>query len=354
MKKRFILHIDMDYFFAQIEERENPWLKEKIVIVGSDPRQGKGRGVVSTCNYKARKFGIKSGMAISRAYKITPNAIFLPVNMKHYKCVSMSIFEIVKKAVKTNWIEQISLDEAYIDITNIAKNFKQCLLFGEKIKTKILKKENLTCTVGISENKFLAKIACNLVKPNGITAISLKEGQKIIDEMKISVIPGIGPKTKKIIEKYFHKDELIIKEAKKIKKQDLINLIGKRGFSFYENFRGEDYTEVKAKEAIKSIGKEYTFQEDTKNAKKIISVFKKLIARVVEEIEIKNLKIKTIVVICRFENFKKTTKQKNFNLSHYNKEILYKESIPLLLKVIINNNKKIRLIGFRAIIKEKI
>ncbi len=351
MKKRFILHIDMDYFFAQIEERENSWLKDKIVIVGANPKKGKGRGVVSTCNYKARSYGIMSGMPISKAYKITPHAIFLPVNMKHYISVSMSIFKIVEAIVDKKNIEEVSIDEAYINITNIIKSFKEGKELGNEIKSKILEKEKLTCTIGISENKMLAKIACNMAKPNGIKTISIREGEKIINKMKITTIPGIGPKTEKKFEKYLNKKNLTIKDAKKIKKQELIALIGKKGSSFYDNFRGKDFTSIKSKKIAKSIGKEYTFQKDSKNPKEIISVFKKMIASVEKELMQKKLGIKTIVVICRFENFKKYTKQKKFHLNHYDREILYKEGIPLLLNLIINTNKKIRLIGFRVIIK---
>ncbi len=341
----------MDYFFAQIEERENPWLREKIVVVGANPKKGKGRGVVSTCNYKAREYGIKSGMPISRAYKIAPSATFLPVNMSHYNNVSKSIFNIVKKTTNVKNIEQVSLDEAYIDLTDRIKNLAEGVILGKKIKAKILKEEKLTCTIGISENKMLAKIACNKAKPDGIKAISKKKGKTIINEMDITVIPGIGPKTEKVIEKYLSKSNLKVREVKKIKKDKLIMLLGKRGSTFYDNFRGEDFSKVKENKIVKSIGREHTFQRDTRDSSKIVTIFKKLIAEVAEELNKNNFEIKSIIAICRFEDFKKNTKQKKFTKSDYNKEILYKESIPLLLSIIIANNKKIRLIGFRVVVK---
>lgn len=341
----------MDYFFAQIEERENQWLKNKLVVVGANPKKGRGRGVVSTCNYKAREYGIKSGMPISRAYKIAPDAIFLPVNMAHYANVSKSIFSIIKKTINTEKIEHIALDEAYIDATCIIKNLKEGITLGRKIKSKILEEEELTCTIGVSENKMLAKIACNIVKPDGINAISAKKGKEIINEMNIKIIPGIGPKTEKIIENYLKKNNLKVKDAKIIKEKELIKILGKRGSVFYNNFRGIDLTEVKSKKIIKSIGREHTFEKDKENPKEVISIFKKLVTSVEEELNEKKLQIKTISVICRFENFKKYTKQKKFTLSSYNKEILYKESIPLLLDIIIKNNRRIRLIGFRVIVK---
>ncbi len=143
------MHIDMDYFFAQIEERENPWLKDKAVVVGADPKRGKGRGVVSTCNYAARKLGVRSGMPVSWAYKKAPKAIFLPVNMAYYQTVSESIFSTVKKITKPAPVEMVSLDEAYIDLTGHAKSLSAGKEIAIKIKKSIKKKESLQCSVGV-------------------------------------------------------------------------------------------------------------------------------------------------------------------------------------------------------------
>lgn len=351
MKKKLILHIDMDYFFAQIEERENKWLKDKIIVVGANPKKGRGRGVVSTCNYKAREYGIKSGMPISRAYKIAPHAVFLPVNMSYYEKISRSIFNTIRKTLSTKDIEEVALDEAYINITNIAKNLKQAIVVGSRLKSEIFKKESLTCTIGISENKMLAKIACNMVKPNGIYAMSQKMGEKAINEMSIRVVPGIGPKTEKIIGKYLNKNNLKINDVKHIKERELIDLLGKRGSLFYNNFQGIDYSELATKKEVKSIGKEYTFSKNKESPKEIISSFTKLV-KIVEERLLKNKRrIKTIIVTCRFDDFKKKTKQKEISFDSYNKNKLYKESVPLLLDIIMKNNKKIRLIGLRVILK---
>ena len=159
--RRIILHIDMDYFFAQIEERENPQFKEKPVVVGADPRGGRGRGVVSTANYEARKYGIHSALPISKAYQLCPNAIFLPVNMELYQKVSENIMEIIKKYSPV--FEQVSLDEAYLDIslTFLQKEwgYQKAEKLAKKLKKEILEKEKLTSTIGIGPNKLIAKIA---------------------------------------------------------------------------------------------------------------------------------------------------------------------------------------------------
>ncbi|MBC7074094.1 DNA polymerase IV, partial [Candidatus Parcubacteria bacterium] len=192
MNGRIILHCDMDYFFAQIEERDNPQFKGKPVVVGADPKGGKGRGVVSTANYEARKYGIKSGMPISKAYKLCPNAIFLPVNIELYEKVSEKIMQIIKK-YSPIW-EIVSLDEAYLDVSFL-KDWEGAKKLGEQLKKEIFEKEKLTCTVGVGPNKTIAKLAAEKSKPNGLKVIKPNEVQQFLDPLDIDDLPGIGPKT---------------------------------------------------------------------------------------------------------------------------------------------------------------
>jgi DNA polymerase IV (archaeal DinB-like DNA polymerase) len=345
--KRIILHIDMDYFFAQVEERENPQFKGKAVVVGADPKKGRGRGVVSTCNYKAREYGIKSGMPISRAYKLNPEAVFLPVNMSLYKKTSFSIFKIIRKKGET--MENVSLDEAYLEL-NKTKSFKKAEEIGESIKKEIFKKEKLTSSIGIAENKMLAKIACEMGKPDGIKVIYPKDSLNIISNLELEKIPGIGPKTKKIFEDYLGKNNLKVKNVQKLKEEELESLFGKRGKEFYKKFRGIDNSQVIKDREVKSIGREHTFQEDTRDSEKITKVFRKIVSMVANEVEKKQLEIKTIVVVCRFEDFETHTKQTSFSLKSQEDIFLYKKAIPLLLRFLVGSNKKIRLIGFRVIV----
>lgn len=344
-----IIHIDMDYFFAQVEERENPHFKGKPVVVGSDPKEGKGRGVVSTCNYEARKYGVKSGMPISKSYQLVPHAIFLPVNMNFYKKVSASVFKIIEGYTKK--MEKVSLDEAYIDVTKEAGSFKKAKEKALKIKEEIFKKESLTCTAGVGENKMMAKIACEIGKPNGLKVILPSETKKILSSMDVAVIPGIGPKTKEKIKNYLKEKEVRIKDAKRIKKSELENLFGKRGKDFFYKFRGRDDSPVVENRKTKSVGREHTFAEDTKDAEKIMKTYKKLIASTLLSVRRKKLKIKGVVVTCRFEDFDTHTKQVSFKVGDYSEEDLYKKSLPLLLSF-LTKNKKIRLIGFRSLVVE--
>jgi DNA polymerase IV (archaeal DinB-like DNA polymerase) len=346
--KRIIIHVDMDYFFAQVEERENPQFKGKAVVVGADPKKGRGRGVVSTCNYKAREYGIRSGMPISKAYKLNPEAIFLPVNMSLYKKTSLSIFKIIGKKGKK--MENVSLDEAYLQLTE-TKSFKKAKEIGESIKKEIFKKEKLTSSIGIAENRMLAKIACEMAKPDGMKIILPKESLGIISNLEIEKIPGIGPKTRKIFEDYLKKKDLKVRDVRRIKEEELERLFGKRGHDFYKKFQGIDDSQVVEDREVKSVGREHTFQEDTRDPVKITKVFRKIVSMVAKEVKKEQLKIKTIVVVCRFEDFETHTKQTSFSLNSQEDTSLYKKAVPLLLRFLISSSKNIRLIGFRVIVK---
>jgi len=374
--QRIILHIDMDYFFAQIEERENPRFKGKPVVVGADPRQGSGRGVVSTCNYEARKYGIHSAMPISIAYKLCPNAIFLPVNMELYQKVSENIMEIIKKYLPRSQpkvvlrgsptFEQVSLDEAYLDLSHIfydrrkvrtKKIFKEVRVLAEKLKKEIFKKEKLTSTVGIGPNKLIAKMACEKAKPgnelcsttgakpNGLLIIKPNQVKLFLEPLDIEDLPGIGPKTAaKLRAIGINK----IKELKKPSKSKLKEMFGRVGEEFYEKARGIDETPVTSEEIIKSIGRQITFEKDTRDPEIIFATFDHIINEVYRGMSSGGFSFKTITVICRFQGFETHTKSKTLKESTNDLEVLKSEAKKLLLKFIIENPKLIRLIGLRV------
>jgi DNA polymerase IV (DinB-like DNA polymerase) len=340
--QRIILHVDMDYFFAQIEERENPQFKGKPVVVGADPKGGRGRGVVSTANYEARKYGIKSGMPISKAYQFCPNAIFLPVNIELYEKVSDKIMEIVKKYSPV--CEIVSLDEAYLDIS-FCKNWKEAENLGKKLKKEIFEKEKLTCTVGIGPNKTVAKLAAEKAKPNGLKVVKPDEVEKFLDPLDIDDLPGIGPKTAEKLRKIGINK---IFELKKISKEKLKEMFGKVGERIWERARGIDEEPVSPEEVIKSIGRQITFERDTRNPRLIFGTFEKLIKEIHDELIENNFSFRTITVICRYKGFETHTKSKTLKESSKDFEILKRESKKLLLKFFLENKKPIRLIGLRV------
>ena len=365
--KRIILHIDMDYFFAQVEERENPRFKGKPVVVGADPKGGRGRGVVSTANYEARKYGIHSAMPISKAYELCPDAIFLPVNMELYQKVSEKIMEIIKKYSKT-W-EIVSLDEAYLDLSHIFYDREKCGIgeiwervekLAKKLKKEILEKEKLTCTVGIGPNKLIAKMAAEKAKPNGLLVIKPKQIKEFLEPLDIDDLPGIGPKT---AEKLRVSGVNKIKELKRLSKSRLKEMFGIVGETIYERARGVDERPfistlrfarvideepVSSEEIIKSIGKQITFEKDTRDSEIIFGNFEKMIKEVHDELKENNFSFKTITVICRFQGFETHTKSKTLKELTNNFAILKKEAKKLLLRFMIENPKLIRLIGLRV------
>jgi DNA polymerase IV (DinB-like DNA polymerase) len=343
--QRIILHIDMDYFFAQIEERENPQFKGKPVVVGADPKGGKGRGVVSTANYEARKYGIKSGMPISKAWQLCPNAIFLPVNMELYQKVSDEIMRIVKKYSPI--YEIVSLDEAYLDIS-FCKNWKEAENLGRKLKKEIFEKERLTCTVGIGPNKTIAKLAAEKAKPNGLKIVKPEEVEKFLDPLDVDDLPGIGPKTAEKLRKIGINK---IFELKKLSKKKLKEMFGKVGEYFWERARGIDEEPVSPEEIIKSIGRQITFERDTRNPRLIFGTFEKMIKEIHQELIENNFSFKTITVICRYKGFETHTKSKTLKEPSKDLQILKKEAKNLLLRFFLENKKLIRLIGLRIKIR---
>ena len=373
----------MDYFFAQIEEQENPQFKGKPIVVGADPKEGKGRGVVSTASYSARKYGIHSALPISKAYQLCPQAIFLPVNMELYQKVSEKIMEIVKKYSPPpkfggGW-EIVSLDEAFLDVSFLG-SYEKAKNLATKLKNEILEKEKLTATVGIGPNKLIAKMASGKGKPNGLLIIKPNQVKSFLEPLDIEDLPGIGPKTGEKLRviginphtKSFGVGVNKIKELKKLSKEKLAEMFGVVGEAIYERARGIDEEPVSSEEIIKSIGKQITFEKDTRDSEIIFENFEKMIKEVHDELKENNFSFKTITVICRFQGFETHTKSKtlytsfpkarvglgpNFSQKFGHRAlknptqdlgVLKKEAKKLLLRFMIENPKLIRLIGLRV------
>ena len=183
-EKRIVLHVDMDSFFASVETREKPELKGLPVVVGSDPKGGEGRGVVSTCSYEARKYGIHSAMPISQAYKLCPDAAFVPVNMKLYAQVSANVMEIMKGFAEK--FQQYSVDEAFLVPGPEIRNFEEAAIIALRLKDEIKRQERITCSVGVGPNKLIAKVASKFNKPNGLTVVRPEDVQEFLYPLDIS------------------------------------------------------------------------------------------------------------------------------------------------------------------------
>lgn len=333
---RKIIHIDMDAFFAAVEQRDNPKYKNKPIIVGGKPNS---RGVVATCSYEARKYGIHSAMAASRAYKLCSKAIFIKPKINVYKEVSREIMDVFKRY--SNKIETISLDEAFLDVTNSTLYKGSATLIAKAIKKEIKNKLRLTASAGVSYNKFLAKIASDYQKPNGLTVIPPKEGKSFVEKLKIRKFYGVG----KVTEKKMHR--LGIYTGYDLQKKNLTflkNNFGKSAQYFYYAARGIDNRKVSNSHIRKSIGKEATFAKDIENPKIMLEILNTIAEKVFNLTKNKNLIAKTLTIKVKYFNFKLTTRQKT-NINGYKSLAEINKNIAILLTKTNVQNIKVRLLG---------
>jgi DNA polymerase IV (DinB-like DNA polymerase) len=197
-KKRIIFHVDMDHFFTAVEEKQHPELKGRPVIVGADPKQGQGRGVVSTANYEARKYGIQSAMPISRAWKLCPEAVYLPVNYELYTQISNQIMETLRK--HADKFEQWGIDEAFLDVTATTETYSHAETLASQIKIEILQQTGLTCSIGIGPNKLVAKVASDFKKPDGLTIVTEEQAEAFLAPLPVRKLLWVGKKTEARLE----------------------------------------------------------------------------------------------------------------------------------------------------------
>ena len=253
-KNRQIIHVDMDAFYASVEQRDNPELRGKPVVVGGKP---KSRGVVATCSYEARKYGIRSAMPLSEAYRRCPHAVFLPVDFAKYRRVSQQLHKIFQDY--TPLVEPLSLDEAFLDVTASLRLFGSAENIARELKKRIKDELNLTASIGLAPNKFLAKIASDIQKPDGFVVIDEDQIEAFLDPLPVERIWGVGPKT---AEQLHELNVRTVRDLKKIDKPTLNRLFGQLGNQLYYLARGIDDRPVEPEREAKSIGREITFQQD--------------------------------------------------------------------------------------------
>jgi DNA polymerase IV (archaeal DinB-like DNA polymerase) len=341
---RVILHVDLDAFFPAVEVREHPELKDKPVMVGADPKEGKGRGVVSSASYEARKFGIRSAMPISRAWKLCPEGVYLRPHFDLYITASNSIMRILKS--HADRFEQGGIDEAYLDISGRVKDFDDAREFAEKLMEEVLDKEKLTCSIGVAPNKMLAKIGSDFKKPYGLTVIREEDAKDFLSPLKVRKIPGVGPKTEERL-----KDLKIetIGDLAAINPELLTRLFGSWGARLHEYAHGIDYSEVIEEYETKSIGREVTFEEDVDidNEGQILGILDELAEEIHKELIDNGFRFKTITIKVRYEHFDTYTRAKSLSFPTNDLDIL-RNNAKRLIYSFLRGNKKIRLIGLRV------
>jgi DNA polymerase-4 len=333
---RKIIHIDMDAFFAAVEERDYPQYQNKPLIVGGQPDS---RGVVATCNYEARKYGIHSAMPSSQAYRLCPQAIFVKPRFEAYKEASAIIRQIFSEY--TDLFEPLSLDEAYLDVSNQSSHHGSATLIAKAIKQSILKRTNLVASAGISYNKFLAKVASDMDKPDGLYLITPEQGSQFVEKLDIAKFHGIGKAT----EKKMH--ALDIKTGKDLKKQPLIFLLqqfGKAGQHYYNISRGIDLRPVNNHRPSKSVGVETTFQVDIKLHQHVLQHLHELLTKALIKLRDKKLTAQTLTIKIKYHDFVQITRSRTLSSTFSDATSLH-PVIEELLKGTDIGLRKVRLLG---------
>ena len=300
-----ILHVDMDAFYASVAEKDNPKLKGKAVVVGAGRR-----GVVSSANYEARKFGIRAAMPVYKAKALAPHAIFISPDMARYEEVSSQVMKIFEEV--TPLVEPISLDEAFLDVTGSKRLLGSGRQIADLIRRRVEEQEGITCSVGIAHNKFIAKIASNHCKPNGVLEIDPEKVLDFLHPLAAKEIWGVGPKTN---EQLMKMGLLTVGDIANTPRSTLIRVLGQAsGSSLYELAWGRDYRDVETEQVEKSISASETFDLDLDSQEEILKEFLRLTERGVERMREKGYATNTISIKVRFSDFKTISRSKTVDL----------------------------------------
>jgi DNA polymerase IV (DinB-like DNA polymerase) len=352
---RLIAHLDMDAFYAAIEERDNPRLRGLPIAVGADPKGGEGRGVVSTANYAARAYGIHSAMPISRAWRASeaarqqgkPPVTFLSVNMRKYREVSDRVLALLRRMVPV--VEQASIDEAYLDLSHLG-SVESAEARCRTIKQAIWEQEQLTGSIGLGLNKLIAKIASGMQKPDGLTVVRKDQVEAFLDPLPIRAIPGIGPKTEVELGRLGIR---LVRDLKRYSPGQLHDRFGKRGDDFYDKIRGMDDSPVSEEWEAKSVGEQETFDRDTLDSQVLTDRLNEMCADVVGRLVTEGFAtFRTVVLTVRFADFETKSRSHTLVTPAGDPRTLQREALKLLLPFLDKREnprgKLIRLLGVRV------
>jgi DNA polymerase-4 len=338
---RSILHVDMDAFYASIEQLDHPAYRNKPVIVGADPKGGKGRGVVAACSYEARKFGVRSALPISRAWKLCPKGVYVRPRMNRYVEMSAQIMEVFRRY--TDLVEPLSIDEAFLDITASTALFGPPDQIARSIKQEIRDRTGLTASVGLAPNKFLAKIASDIRKPNGFMVVDENDIEVFLRDLPISRLWGVGPKTEQRLHQLGFRT---IGELAGAGRESLIQTLGSLGEHLHQLSHGHDERAVIPNWEPKSISSETTFDVDTDNRELLLQTIMELSDHVAERLRKDNYRARKVTLKLRYSSFSTHTKQRSLdNLIQTGEEIA---AVARTLFSQFPLHQKIRLIGVAA------
>lgn len=301
---RKILHVDMDAFYASIEARDNPAIANKPIIIAKHPRLTGGRGIVSTCNYIARQYGIHSAMSSQVAYKLCPRGTFVEGNMRYYMSISQEIRQIFLSY--TDLVEPLSLDEAYLDVTQNKKGIKSATILAKMIQQEILDRLGLTCSVGVSYNKFIAKVASDFKKPSGLTVVTPSDAPQFLKQLQLTQFYGVGKKFAATLNEH---GIVTGEDVLPLELDELVSRYGKAGYSLYFKVRGIHDSPVVVGRERKQVGRERTYSPFLESNEEVAIHLQKLSEKVMARIQQKNLKPHTLTLKIRTESFDTKSRQ---------------------------------------------
>ena len=337
-----IFHVDLDAFYVSVEARENPALRGAAVVVGADPEQGKGRGVVITCSYEARKFGLRSGMPISRAWKLCPTAAYLPPNFDLYERVSEEVMRTLKGFGDS--FEQTGIDEAFLDVTGRVATLAEAQQLAQVVKNAVRSVHGLTCSIGIGPNKSSAKIASDLQKPDGLTVVPLDSPAAFLAPLAVSVIPGVGKKTQTFLHE--HGVETIA-QLQAVPGRQLMTWFGKTGVWLWGVAHAEEKMPVRAREMPKSLAVERTFREDVHEFGKVYSEAEDAAHELRARVKQAGVRFRVAGIKIRFSHFETHTREMTLPGYTDSEEVL-KANARDLLAEFEPRGEAVRLVGVRV------
>jgi len=336
-KPPMILHLDMDAFYASVEQLDHPWLKGRCVIVGGLS----GRGVVSAASYEARRFGVRSAMPMFQARQLCPHGIFIPPRMDRYRTVSREVLAILHEF--SPQVEPVSIDEAFMDLAGTESLHGPPVALASALKMRITCTLRLTCSIGVAPNRFLAKIASDFKKPDGLTVIEPDQVDAFIKGLPIARVPGVGPKTlAKLTELNVH----FLGDIRKFSEPALKAIFGSYGSRLCELAGGSDPTPVTPDSAIQSVSSECTLAEDTREYAAPARCLLQQAEDVAAALRHKGVRARTVVLKIKHADFRLVTRRATFALPTQSSKTLYRHAVQLLEAY--PETQKIRLIGLGA------
>jgi nucleotidyltransferase/DNA polymerase involved in DNA repair len=336
---RTILHLDMDAFFAAVEQRDRPELAGKPVIIGADPRGGRGRGVVSTASYEARRFGVGSAMPISEAWRRCPHGVYVHPNMEKYSAESKHVMEILRRV--TDLVEPLSIDEAFLDVTGSARALGDGARIAQRLKDDIRIERGLTASVGVAGSKLVAKIASDMRKPDGLVVVPPGEEAAFLAPLPVRRLWGVGPKMEEQLAKL---GVVTIGDLASLDPARLERRLGTHGHDLQRLARGEDERPVSAEAAeAKSLGQEHTYGEDTADPERLRATLLSLADMVAARLRSHGLRGRTVTLKYRDEDFRTTTHARTLREATDSGGTLFEVAQALFADV--HKGKKVRLLG---------